>query len=822
MSTFDNTTVCDSNLFNQEDWLEVVYIGSAVLFIMALRGLSKTETAKWGNIYGMLGMTAAVAGAWASQFVCDEGYWLIAVALFPGLIIGILLAGHVTMIQMPQMVGLLNAFGGLASALEALGLFLDPNAEFGPNGSAQIDDSERTAEVVIQTIAMFLSMIIGMLTFFGSIIACLKLNGNLASKARVPPFRTIITLIIMALIVTFCVLANHEGYGTGLGLMYMLFVAALSSIWGVLFVIAIGGADMPVVICILNTGSGFAGVCAGKKDVVEEVGAPEPAQEPDTIDATTGVEAALVARETFYKLGVLKDRYPGEKRVALVPSICGKLYEKGYAIHVEANAGIGAGFSDEAYKAVGCEMVFVIRPPPVDVLHQLRGKYCVSWVGRLTDAGKKEIEIANGEGVNLVDVTAVPRITIAQKLDCLSSQAKIAGHRAVLEAAHEYQKFFAPEITAAGKYPPCRVMVLGAGVAGLAAIGTAVSLGAEVRAWDVRDVSDQVESMGGKWFSVDFKEEGAGSGGYAKESSDAFKAAQKATFHKHAKECDIIITTAAIPGRPSPRLIEGYMVDSMKPGSVIVDLGAEGGGNCELTKKGESYLYKNKIRIIGYTDMASRMADQASTMFAANMLNFLVHVHSKGPEEAKDARSFESFFEANINESPEGDIIVRSIVCCKDGQVLKMPPPPQPSPAAPKKTDAPASPGQGAVSQVNAVGGGILASSQFLLLVSAGILVIIAIWAPRTFIDLLMVFVLAGFVGYMLVWNVQPALHTPLMSVSNAISGQVVLGGIFMVSSEEVATQVFAVAAIAIASINIGGGFMVTHRMLAMFKRDTS
>ncbi|KAF4720606.1 hypothetical protein FOZ62_014928, partial [Perkinsus olseni] len=204
------------------------------------------------------------------------------------------------------------------------------------------------------------------------------------------------------------------------------------------------------------------------------------------------------------------------------------------------NAGLGAGFSDEAYKAVGCEvlpdsgslcakaqMVFVIRPPPVDVLHQLRGKYCVSWVGRLTDAGKKEIEIANGEGVNLVDVTAVPRITIAQKLDCLSSQAKIAGHRAVLEAAHEYQKFFAPEITAAGKYPPCRVMVLGAGVAGLAAIGTAVSLGAEVRAWDVRDVSDQVESMGGKWFSVDFKEEGAGSGGYAKESSDAFKAAQK-------------------------------------------------------------------------------------------------------------------------------------------------------------------------------------------------------------------------------------------------------------------------------------------------------
>ncbi|KAF4754402.1 hypothetical protein FOZ62_028105, partial [Perkinsus olseni] len=814
-------------------------------------------------------MTAAVAGAWASQFVCDEGYWLIAVALFPGLIIGILLAGHVTMIQMPQMVGLLNAFGGLASALEALGLFLDPNAEFGPNGSAQIDDSERTAEVVIQTIAMFLSMIIGMLTFFGSIIACLKLNGNLASKARVPPFRTIITLIIMALIVTFCVLANHEGYGTGLGLMYMLFVAALSSIWGVLFVIAIGGADMPVVICILNTGSGFTGVCAGfmlankllvitgafvgcsgailsvimceamnrslwstlvggfgegassggakvegemreialeelaealnrskeviivpgygmaaakaqhavaqvteilrgrgvrvrfgihpvagrlpghmnvllaearvpydivlamdeinddfektdvtivvgandivnpaaaedptcpiagmpvlevwkskmtvvmkrgrgagysgvdnplfvrennrmffgsakpkmeelagrlleltaegKKDVVEEVGAPEPAQEPDTTDATTGVEAAVVARETFYKLGVLKDRYPGEKRVALVPSICGKLYEKGYAIYVETNAGLGAGFSDEAYKAVGCEvlpdsgslcakaqMVFVIRPPPVDILHQLRGKYCVSWVGRLTDAGKKEIEIANGEGVNLVDVTAVPRITIAQKLDCLSSQAKIAGHRAVLEAAHEYQKFFAPEITAAGKYPPCRVMVLGAGVAGLAAIGTAVSLGAEVRAWDVRDVSDQVESMGGKWFSVDFKEEGAGSGGYAKESSDAFKAAQKATFHKHAKECDIIITTAAIPGRPSPRLIEGYMVDSMRPGSVIVDLGAEGGGNCELTKKGESYLYKNKIRIIGYTDMASRMADQASTMFAANMLN---------------------------------------------------------------------------------------------------------------------------------------------------------------------------------------------------------
>merc|ERR1719407_384768 len=306
-----------------------------------------------------------------------------------------------------------------------------------------------------------------------------------------------------------------------------------------------------------------------------------------------------------------------------------------------------------------------------DELPKFKDKMLINWVGRMLPDGKAYVEKAVEAGVSLVDTTAVPRITTAQKLDVLSSQAKIAGHRAVIEASYVFQKFYQGEITAAGKYPPAHTMVLGIGVAGLAAMGTTNALGGVLRAWDVRDVSDQVISMGGKWITVDFKEEGAGAGGYAKESSAEFAAAQKATFHKHAKEVDIIISTAAIPGRKSPVLIEEYMVKDMKPGSVIVDLAAAGGGNCALTKPGEAYMTDNGVTVVGYMDLPGRMASQASAMYATNMLNMLSHVGGK-----EGAAAFWNNWNTAFAKGDEGDIIVRSILCCEKGKAVEMPPPP--------------------------------------------------------------------------------------------------------------------------------------------------
>merc|ERR1719450_1846419 len=292
--------------------------------------------------------------------------------------------------------------------------------------------------------------------------------------------------------------------------------------------------------------------------------------------------------------------------------------------------------------------------------------------------GKKMVDDANGCGVTLVDVTAVPRITIAQKLDVLSSQAKVAGIRAALEAAHSFQRFQAAEITAAGKYKPSQTFVLGCGVAGLAAMGQAKAMGSVVRAWDVRDVSDQAASLGASWVNVDFKESGEGVGGYAKESSAEFQAAQRATFHKVCKEVDIVITTAAIPGRKSPILITEEMVQSMKPGSVIVDLAAQGGGNCTMTKKDEIYETPNGVTIIGYTNLAGLMPGQASAMFAQNMLNLVRHVAKKDPA------ALIPNMNAALAAGEEGDIIVRSIVCCKDNALITMPKPPAPTPQKPK------------------------------------------------------------------------------------------------------------------------------------------
>lgn len=319
-----------------------------------------------------------------------------------------------------------------------------------------------------------------------------------------------------------------------------------------------------------------------------------------------------------------------------MPGDLPRLIKAGYSVFVESGAGDKCGFFDAVYKENGGQILsrgdviarsnilFSINAPRKD-FPNMKGKGCVSWVGRLLPAGKELVEEANKHEVMLVDMTAVPRITIAQALDVLSSQAKVAGVRAWVEATHHYGRFHTAEMSAAGKYPPSQTFVLGCGVAGLAAIGAAKASGSVVRAWDVRDVSDQAGSLGASWVKVDFKEEGAGQGGYAKESSAAFQQAQKDTFHKHLKECDIVITTAAIPGRPSPRLIEDYMVKDMKPGSVIVDLAAVGGGNCALTQKDQSITH-NGVHIIGYTDLASRMATQSSQMYSANVFNMLKHI----------------------------------------------------------------------------------------------------------------------------------------------------------------------------------------------------
>eukprot|EP01065_Artemidia_motanka_P029473 TRINITY_DN35586_c0_g1_i1.p1 TRINITY_DN35586_c0_g1~~TRINITY_DN35586_c0_g1_i1.p1 ORF type:complete len:1058 (+),score=381.56 TRINITY_DN35586_c0_g1_i1:65-3175(+) len=523
--------------------------------------------------------------------------------------------------------------------------------------------------------------------------------------------------------------------------------------------------------------------------------------------------------------GILKE-HGAEQRVSMVPNVAAAFIKQGYKLTIEKGAGEKSGFSDSAYAAIGCdvadragvisksELLFGVNPPKEEDLGKLKGKMMVAWVGRLLPAGKAYVEKATAAGVTLVDTTAVPRITTAQKLDVLSSQAKCAGHRAVIEGSNFFTRFYQGEITAAGKYPPCHTMVLGIGVAGLAAMGTSNALGAVVRAWDVRDVSDQVTSMGGKWIKVDFKEEGAGAGGYAKESSPEFQAAQKATFHKHAKEVDIIITTAAIPGRKAPILIEKQMVDDMKAGSVIIDLAAVGGGNCELTKPGEVYTTPNGVTIVGYTDLAGRMGMQASSMYAQNMYNLVTHITGKEGAPA--------FFE-NVNKAlgagEEGDIITRSIVCCRDGQAIAMPPPPQPTPV--KKKEAKESKGPAKPKYDPAA-----AATQQSLIVSGTAGTVIGLGAGGEVAatvgssELVTISMLAGAAGYQAVWGVAHALHTPLMSVTNAISGLTAAGGMMVLGKGGGDfAQYLAWGATSLSVVNIVGGFIVSKRMLDLFKK---
>lgn len=510
------------------------------------------------------------------------------------------------------------------------------------------------------------------------------------------------------------------------------------------------------------------------------------------------------------KLGIPKEIYPNEYRVAATPDTVKKLQKLGFEILIESGAGEAATFSDRAYQQAGChiapnahtlwteaDIVLKVRPPATSEIELIpdEGNTLISFIWPAQN--QEMLEKLASRNATVIAMDAIPRISRAQKMDALSSMANIAGYRAVIEAANNFGRFFTGQITAAGKVPPAKVMVIGAGVAGLAAIGAARSLGAVVRAFDTRPVvKEQVESLGAEFLELEFEEDGTGQGGYAKTMSKEFIEAEMALFAEQAQEVDIIITTALIPGRPAPKLITTAMVESMKEGSVIVDLAAEQGGNCEVTKPNEIYKYKG-VTIIGLTDLPSRMAAQSSQLYGNNLWHLLKDMG--GSEEYKV--DFE-------------DEVVRGALILHEGKVTW--PAPKPSNPSP----APAKPQPGTVKAVTKEAEQ-KSSGGFLWLIVAGLALLgIGIGAPSSFLSHFTVFVLACFVGWQVIWNVSPALHTPLMSVTNAISGIIIIGGMLQIGGELTSpATILGAIAILIGTINISGGFLVTQRMLKMFQK---
>lgn len=510
------------------------------------------------------------------------------------------------------------------------------------------------------------------------------------------------------------------------------------------------------------------------------------------------------------KVGVTKESVAGECRVSATPDTAKRMIEKlGFEVLVERDAGLAASFPNAAYEEAGCKLVEADEVWQADILLKVRApsdtevkrlRSGQTLIGFLAPIQNPELleAIAARESTALA-IEAVPRISRAQKLDALSSMANIAGYRAVVEAASLFGRFFTGQITAAGKVPPAKVLVIGAGVAGLAAIGTARGLGAVVRAFDVRpEVADQVKSMGADFLMLEFEADEAGgtAGGYAKTMSKEFIDAEMALFAAQAKEVDIIITTALIPGKPAPELITTEMVESMKPGSVVVDLAAEQGGNCAETVP-DAVTQHQGVHIVGYTDLTSRLANTSSQLYGTNLFHLL--------DELGGAENFEVRMD---------DEVLRSATVVKNGEVTW--PPPPVSVSAAKKSPEEAKPAPTAAPASSRSTGLV---SILSILVAALLLVGVAYTKDRGFITDFTVFVLSCIVGWQVIWNVAAALHTPLMSVTNAISGIIIVGGMIQVGVTSGPAAWLGVLAVFVATINIAGGFLVTHRMLKMFRK---
>ncbi|EAB4174943.1 Re/Si-specific NAD(P)(+) transhydrogenase subunit alpha [Salmonella enterica] len=508
------------------------------------------------------------------------------------------------------------------------------------------------------------------------------------------------------------------------------------------------------------------------------------------------------------RIGIPKERLPNETRVAATPKTVEQLLKLGFSVAIESGAGQLASFDDKAFAQAGAdivdgnaiwqsEIILKVNAPEEDEIALLNpGTTLVSFIWPAQNPGLME-KLAERK-VTVMAMDSVPRISRAQSLDALSSMANIAGYRAIVEAAHEFGRFFTGQITAAGKVPPAKVMVIGAGVAGLAAIGAANSLGAIVRAFDTRpEVKEQVQSMGAEFLELDFKEEAGSGDGYAKVMSEAFIKAEMALFAAQAKEVDIIVTTALIPGKPAPKLITRDMVDSMKAGSVIVDLAAQNGGNCEYTVANQVVTTDNGVKVIGYTDLPGRLPTQSSQLYGTNLVNLLKLLCKE-----KDG---------NIDVDFD-DVVIRGVTVIRDGDITWPVPPIQVSAqpqAAPKAAPAPKEPEK--------------PTSPWRKYALMALAIILFGWladvAPKEFLGHFTVFALACVVGYYVVWNVSHALHTPLMSVTNAISGIIVVGALLQIGQGGWVSFLSFIAVL-IASINIFGGFTVTQRMLKMFRKN--
>jgi len=547
-------------------------------------------------------------------------------------------------------------------------------------------------------------------------------------------------------------------------------------------------------------------------------------------------------------IGIPKEIHPGEKRVAATPQTVLKLKKLGFDVVIESHAGHGINTIDSEYREAGAtiidgtkelwaasDVIMKVRPPEenkelgvheADFLNE-----GATLVGFIWPAQNKELlDRLSKRKATVFGMDCVPRITRAQKMDTLSAMANIAGYRAIIEAANHFPRFFTGQITAAGKIDPAKVLIIGAGVAGLSAIGAAKGLGAIVRAFDPRSATkDQVASMGAEFLDLDIKEkeEGEGKGGYAKEMSDAFLKAEMALFAAQAMQVDIIVTTALIPGKPAPKLITQGMVESMKPGSVIVDLAAEQGGNCVLTDPGTVVKHKG-VSIIGYTDLPSRMASMSSQLYGACIVALLTDL-AKAPASAAGSEpgaiatgSSDAHAQINIDLDDE---VVRGAIVLHEGKMMWPPPvvavtaAPPPEPGVPSKSSAAVAAAKPKPSGGHGHDEGT-GASPWLLAVVGLIAIGLGFLPPSSTPSHFPVFMLACFVGYQVVWNVKPALHTPLMSVTNAISGIILVGGMLQLTGTNTSlTVILGAIAVLIAAINIAGGFLVTNRMLAMFRK---